>query len=262
MAIRFKRVYDPVKNAYVIVDTVVDGVVDDVVVDTIQFIPKQRGDSHQGNAASDNADNGQADATSGKGDQPKSDKGDAQSNAQQAEGKSQEGDAQEQPADKASLDMTLDQGVPDSIPQDQDTNDQDNAQNEQQQLSDMMQQLADDILKDMQEKDGGKNESKADKQNADKQKDNKNQSGGGGDDLFDRWEVEAYEHFVYLVNKKDRSLHIRFAHSIHVPHLSIDINTNDIEKFAPLINDMKSMREPAFRKSVVDVLLQQTYIGA
>lgn len=102
------------------------------------------------------------------------------------------------------------------------------------------------------------------------QSDSQNQSQGSqsqqpqnslsDDDIFDRWNVEAYNHFVYFVNKASPWIHVRFAHSIHVPHLGVEINTKDLDEIVPMTNDIRYMRDTRFRKVIINPLLEDTYL--
>ena len=78
-------------------------------------------------------------------------------------------------------------------------------------------------------------------------------------DIFDRWTMEVYEHFAYMINKENLDIHVRFPHSHYVPHLHPEINCNDLERIAEFVEDFKFMRADKFRTSVIDPLLIETY---
>lgn len=77
--------------------------------------------------------------------------------------------------------------------------------------------------------------------------------------IFDRWDVEVFEHFAFMVNKENPAVHVRFPHTVHVPHMHVEINVNDVNLLVEYIEDFRFMRENKFRKNVIDPLLDETY---
>lgn len=78
-------------------------------------------------------------------------------------------------------------------------------------------------------------------------------------DIFERWTIDLQPHFCYFVHKTHPDIHIRFAHSIHVPHLAPEINTYNVKEISDVLADAKFMMKPDFRKTVINPLLDEFY---
>lgn len=119
-------------------------------------------------------------------------------------------------------------------------------------------QQGEGVHPDKQDKQEGENKSEA---KPDKKDEGKNPK-PTNENVFDRWDIEVYDHLVFFVNKKHKELYIRFAHSKHVPNLHVYLNTNDAMVVADVAEDMMFMSATNFRTEQIDPLIEETYKAA